>query len=245
MAFSIERDVNVPNVAKYLRTGQGVLTTSGTQAMGFFASEEAKKVGEGDWPDVQIILAGVTCGNRFAEELARGFGPKRKVMKDYLAHADGQETFLQIVSLGRPHARGYITISSIDPYTPAVIDPNYLSNEHDIKVMVEGIKKAVALIENTITYKEFDGRFTNVSFPGCEAYEMKSDEYWECYARQLSITLHHIVGSCSMGKEGEGVVDTELRVRGIRNLRVIDASVMPVVPVGKSRFIVTAVNESN
>jgi hypothetical protein len=99
--------------------------------------------------------------------------------------------------------------------------------------MVEGMKKAVSLIEDTTTYKRFEGRFTNVSFPGCEHIEFKSDAYYECYARQLSITLHHIVGGCSMGAEGEGVVDTQLRVRGIRNLRVIDASVMPQVVVGE------------
>jgi choline dehydrogenase-like flavoprotein len=130
--FSIDRDVNVPTIARYLSTGKGVLTTSGTQAMGFFVSDKAKEAGEEDWPDVQIILAGVTLGRRFGEELARGFGPRRDVMLQYLAHAEGKETFLQIVSLGRPHARGRITLGSIDPYVPAVIDPNYLSNQHDI-----------------------------------------------------------------------------------------------------------------
>lgn len=91
-----------------------------------------------------------------------------------------------------------------------------------------GIKKAVALIENTTSFRSLNGQFTNVSFPGCEAFKFKSDSYWECYARHVSVTLHHIVGSCSMGPADskDAVVDPQLQVRGVKRLRVIDASVM-------------------
>ncbi len=232
--FSIERDVNVPTIAQYFSTGRGILTTSGAQAMGFFASDQAKAAGEAEWPDTQIVLVGVTMGPRFGDEMARGFGPRRATMRKYLAHAAGQETFIQIISLGRPHAKGRIRLASRDPYADPVIDPNYLSNQHDIDVIVAGMKKSVALVENTRTFRELGGRFTTVPFPGCEGVVFKSDAYWECYARQLSITLHHIVGTAAMGPKGKGVVDTELRVRRIRGLRVVDASVMPVVPVGES-----------
>ena len=61
---------------------------------------------------------------------------------------------------------------------------------------------------------------------------------WECFVRHLSIILHHdhTVGTCAMGGSDESVVDPELRarVRGVQNLRVIDASNMPVVPVGNA-----------
>jgi len=97
----------------------------------------------------------------------------------------------------------------------------------------------VSLIEDTASFKRFNGSFTNVPFPGCEQVRFKSAAYYECYARHLSITLHHIVGACAIGK----VVDNELRVKGIRNLRVIDASVMPVVPVGTFVYLVAKRNE--
>jgi choline dehydrogenase-like flavoprotein len=86
---------------------------------------------------------------------------------------------LQIVSLGRPHARGDIKLQSIDPYAPSLIDPRYLDNQHDLDVLVEGIKKAVELVETTRVFKRLSGRFTDVPFPGCEKVPFRSDEYWK------------------------------------------------------------------
>jgi choline dehydrogenase-like flavoprotein len=179
ISFSIERDVTSINVANFFAQGRGVLTTSGTQAMGFISSSHAKARGEGDWPDIQFILAGVAIGKNFATDFARGFGVKRKVLEKYWDHAVGTDSFLQIVSIGRPLARGDIKLQSIDPYAPALIDPKYLDNKHDLEVMVEGVKKAVALVEDTHTFKRIKGRFTDVSWPACENIPFKSDAYWE------------------------------------------------------------------
>jgi choline dehydrogenase-like flavoprotein len=92
------------------------------------------------------------------------------------------------------------------------------------------------LAENTTTMIELGSRFTDVPFPGCEGIPFRSDAYWECYIRQYSITLHHIVGTCSMGRRGskEAVVDPQLRVLGTEGLRVIDASVMPLLPISNT-----------
>jgi len=147
--------------------------------MHFFSSAHAKSVGEGDWPDIQIILAGVAIGKTFATDFARGFGVKKKVLEKYWEHAIGTESFLQIVSLGRPHARGDIRLQSIDPYAPTLIDPKYLDNIHDLEVLVEGVKKAVEMVENTTVFARINGRFTDVPFPGCEDVPFRSDEYWK------------------------------------------------------------------
>jgi len=88
-------------------------------------------------------------------------------MRKYFAHAEGKgkkppffhftpenhlhnfaESFLQIVSLGRPHAVGTIELGSSDPYAPPVIDPYYLSNSHDIRVLVEGMQKVNLSLSN-------------------------------------------------------------------------------------------------
>lgn len=233
ITFSIERDITSINIANFFVQGRGILTTTGTQAMGFFSSSYAKARGEADWPDIQIILAGVSVGENFAKDFARGFGVKRRVLEKYWAHAVGKDSFLQIVSLGRPNARGDIRLQNTDPYTPSLIDPNYLDNQEDLDILVEGIKKAVDLVEKTRSFAKYKGHFTEIPFPGCEKIPFRTDEYWECYATHFSVTLHHIVGSNSMGKDNTtGVVDTQLRVFGIDGLRVIDASVMPVVVVG-------------
>jgi choline dehydrogenase-like flavoprotein len=237
VSFSIERDIiNSASIAQFLVQGTGTLTTTGTQAMGFFSTSFAKKANESSWPDIQTILIGVSVGENFASDFSRGFGLKHGQYQRYLAHAVGRDSFMQIVSLARPRARGYIKLRNADPQVPLLIHPNYFEDQEDVDTIVEGMKKAVALIENTTAFAEIGGTFTDQVFPGCEAMRFRSDQYWECYARHLSITLHHIVGSCSMGKATDpyAVVDSQLRVLGIDFLRVVDASVMPSVPVGNT-----------
>jgi len=99
------------------------------------------------------------------------------------------------------------------------------------------MKKAVFLAENTTTFQKLGAKFTDSILPGCENVPFRTDAYWECYLRTFSVTLHHIVGTCAMGRSSspDAVVDTELRVIGVKNLRVVDASVMPVVPVSNTQ----------
>ena len=81
-----------------------------------------------------------------------------------------------------------------------------------------------------------NAHFTNETLPGCENITFRSDEYWECYIRQISITLHHMVGTASMGarESKNAVVDPDFQVIGTSRLRVVDSSVMPLVPIGNT-----------
>jgi len=149
--------------------------------MGFITSTKARQAGESDWPDIQLILAGVSVGKKFAQTMSHAFGPYQDILESYYAHAVGKDSFHQIVSVGRPHARGYIRLNSSDPKDAPLINPNYLDNKHDTEVLIEGVKKSVELVEKTPTFAVMNGRFTKKSFPGCEHTVFRSDEYWECY----------------------------------------------------------------
>jgi choline dehydrogenase-like flavoprotein len=72
-----------------------------------------------------------------------------------------------------------------------------------------------------------------------------SDEYWECAARTVTTTLQHQVGTCKMGPDSDpdAVVDPQLRVRGIEGLRVVDASIMPVIPASHTMAPVYMIGE--
>jgi len=72
-----------------------------------------------------------------------------------------------------------------------------------------------------------------------------SDAYWECAAATVTTTLQHQVGTCKMGPDSDpdAVVDPELRVRGIEGLRVVDASIMPVIPTGHTMAPVYMIGE--
>ncbi|KAK7085473.1 hypothetical protein SK128_005042 [Halocaridina rubra] len=67
--------------------------------------------------------------------------------------------------------------------------------------------------------------------PGCEHEIPESDEYWACVVRHIAATTYHVAGSCKMAPASDpySVVDHTLKVRGVSGLRVIDASIMPVV----------------
>lgn len=106
-------------------------------------------------------------------------------------------------------------------------------------IPLTGIKFVVNLVENTKTFQAFDARLMETPFPGCEKHKFKSDEYYECYGQHYSQTIWHYSGTCAMGKKGSknAVLNSELQVIGIENLRIMDASVMPTGKIKFPKFI--------
>jgi choline dehydrogenase-like flavoprotein len=128
-----------------------------------------------------------------------------------------------------PKSRGEITLQSSNPSQPALIDPHYLEHEHDQKVMIEGVKKAREILATS----EFSQYRSREIGPGPEA---QSDEEILAFIRKRSETIYHPIGTCKMGKveDSDTVVDSQLRVKGIKGLRVVDASVMPSLISGNT-----------
>ncbi|ODM94670.1 Glucose dehydrogenase [FAD, quinone] [Orchesella cincta] len=89
--------------------------------------------------------------------------------------------------------------------------------------------------ENTEAFRRIGTRLTNRHFPGCEIFKLKTDRYYECYARHMTSTVYHQSGTCTMGygpKDRKAVVDSKLRVLHAKGLRVVDASIIPEIPNG-------------
>lgn len=101
--------------------------------------------------------------------------------------------------------------------------------------MVEGMKVCLA-IGQSWPMKKFGSQLFSTVFPGCEAYAYLSDEYLACVARTYTATIYHPVGTARMGAplDPAAVVDAKLRVYGVYNLRVVDASVMPYIVSGNT-----------
>ena len=129
----------------------------------------------------------------------------------------------------RPTSRGSVHITSVDPEAPPAIQPNYLSTEEDRKVAVESLRLTRKIVESNALKP-----FTPEEYkPGIQYH---SDEELVKAAGDIGTTIFHPVGTCKMGRPDDpmAVLDSQLRVRGIHHLRVVDASAMPTITSGNT-----------
>ncbi|XP_037951965.1 glucose dehydrogenase [FAD, quinone]-like [Teleopsis dalmanni] len=111
------------------------------------------------------------------------------------------------------------------------IYPNYLDDEDDIETMLRAMRHHMNL-EKTNAYKKNDMEIVHIPIKECDNYVFKSKAYWLCYFKYFALTLYHPIGTVKMGADEDACVDSHLRLRGVENLRVVDASIMPKIPSG-------------
>jgi len=129
-----------------------------------------------------------------------------------------------ILILGKPRSRGTLRLAAADANKPALIDPAYYSDAEDLATMVHGVRKA-RQIGHSAGLAEWGARELR---PGKRT---QSDQAIARYVRKNTITTYHFAGTCAMGTGEAAAIDTELRVRGVKGVRVADASAIPVTPV--------------
>jgi choline dehydrogenase len=125
----------------------------------------------------------------------------------------------------RPDSSGYVRIKSADPSDTPLVNANYLAEETDRRILLGALKAARAVL----AAPPLAPFVVRELFPG---QDVQSDEDWLAFARQYGNSSYHLVGTCRMGPASDpsSVVDDRLRVRGVRGLRVVDASIMPTMP---------------
>ncbi|WP_158883154.1 choline dehydrogenase [Rhodanobacter sp. L36] len=128
-----------------------------------------------------------------------------------------------------PRSRGQLRLRSADPLQPIAIHANYLSDPegNDMRRMIE----AAQLSRELFDQPAFDAYRGRPVFP---EQRLDGDDDYADFIRRKAETIYHPVGSCRMGSDDRSVVDSELRVRGVAGLRVVDASVMPTLPSGNT-----------
>lgn len=148
-------------------------------------------------------------------------------------------TFISSCVLGiMPISRGRITLASTDAKDDPVNDPNFYASEVDRVMLRHGIRQVVKLFLGTSEGQEM---VKSEAVPeGWKPFTLEStDEEIDDRVRKLGGSFYHAAGSCAMGK----VVDADLRVYGVNNLRIVDASVMPVSIAGHYQVCVYAIAE--
>ncbi len=148
-----------------------------------------------------------------------------------------------LVTLLTPGSRGTVRLRSADPRHAPAIDPAYLSDSDDAEPLI----KAVRMAREFAAARPLGRLCKSELSPGAE---LRTDTELRDFVRRDISTIYHPVGTCAMGGDSvlaasrlASVVDTELRVRGIDGLRVVDASVMPTVPRGNTNAPVIAIAE--
>lgn len=196
------------------------------------------------YPDIQYMHV---CQPRDAlgfDEYLRNLGLKEEFIHEYLETNKKQGTFQFLVTLLRPKSRGYVKLRSKDPHDPPIINPNYLAEDEDVETLLRGLKLYRKLLD-TESFKLHEFVEHRFEIPECDKFEYASDDYWRCYISYFSSTMFHPVGTNKMGTEDDksAVVTPSLKVKGIKGLRVIDASVMPAIVSANTNPTVIAIAE--
>ncbi len=125
----------------------------------------------------------------------------------------------------RPESHGHVTATSTDPWVDPVIQPNYLSDEGDRRITLGGIRLVRRLLHTEALAPYVDRE----TLPGTD---VDTDDELLDYARANGSTCYHLIGTAKMGPATDpgAVVDDRLRVHGMQNLRIVDASIMPAMP---------------
>ncbi len=131
------------------------------------------------------------------------------------------------VCLLRPYSRGTVSLASAEYNDAPLINPNFLNDNRDVDSLIKGVKITQNIL-NTPPLKKYQKR---------EIYGVHSnltDKEWEQHIRNRADTIYHPVGTCKMGKDPLAVVDSSLKIRGLNNIRVADAYIMPTITSGNT-----------
>ncbi|GAB2765053.1 GMC family oxidoreductase [Amycolatopsis magusensis] len=135
--------------------------------------------------------------------------------------------FTAAATLVEVASRGRLRLRSANPLWRPEIDPSYYAEPADFTAMLAGLRTLMDIGRGGGLQRYLDRPFLP------DRHDIDDDALGE-HVRQHTQTLYHPVGTCAMGTGEQAVVDPELRVRGVENLRVVDASIMPVVPRGNT-----------
>jgi len=201
-----------PEQAELLKQGMGLLTSNIGEAGGFLKLDP-----DADAPELQFHFA----PNYF---IADGAG-------NPAGHG-----FTLMPGIVGTKSVGSLKLISSDPHAKPAIDPAILQEDHDLEVMVEGIKIARNVL-NAPALAEYRG----VEYMPGES--VRTDDEIRDYIRQNTQTIYHPVGTCKMGSDDMAVVDSRLRVHGIKGLRVADASIIPRIINGNTNAVCMVIGD--
>ncbi len=220
----VQKPVNMPkHILSWLIRKRGPLTISPLESNAFVKTNPKMTQ-----PDLQIMFVPGHMGDE--HDLANGVDIYRP---ETYPKTDG---FTLLPTLLQPKSRGEVSLRSNNPFESMRIQPNYLSHEDDRQTLIKGYRLARKIMES----KGFSPFLKEIHYPR----QAETEEEILIHIRRTLECVYHPVGTCRMGdSEANSVVDSTLRVRGVRGLRVADASVMPKITSGNTNAPVIMIGE--
>lgn len=165
-----------------------------------------------------VVLPGFLLGSAWATRVARAFA--RTLFGLGLVRRAVDRAWGVVVVLGKPVSRGRLRLRSADPDVPPDIDPAYLSAPEDVHTLRLGLERALRLARAAGLAPWLGGPLLPLGYGALERF-----------VRKQLITTFHFAGTCRMGDDAAAPVDPRLGLRGVRGVRIADASVIPETPV--------------
>jgi choline dehydrogenase-like flavoprotein len=227
----LEKTFTKKGVAEFLKTRTGPASSPVTEALAFMDSSKATC----DWPDFQLAMR---AGSIVSMPMRRRIYNlnETKIVEHYGEIFDRAGTTFGIFpTVSRPQSRGRVLLQSANYKDMPIVRANFYEHPADMKVALAAIKNVLKLIQ-TDAFKAINVKFFDKKYGPCAHHEYtgscddEADEaYWTCYARHFTFPVERWAGTTKMGRHSDptAVVDSEMRVHGIHNLRVVSAAVNP------------------
>ncbi len=231
----------------YKLFGSGIKSKACAQEnVGFYALKQEPFAQDGHAAHFQHqVTASLLGANLVTFNDFRGsFNARPDAYQEVFGDAIGRKGMEILSVLMHPKSRGTVKLVSNNPFDHPAIDPQYLSHPDDVKAIIAGIRIAQKLA-GTEVFQKVNTTMRRRVHPDCRDVEFDSDQYWECFIRNMGSTIFHYTSTCKMGAadDDSSVVDPELKVRGLEGIRVIDASIMPSVITGNTNAVAFMIAE--
>ncbi|XP_028043358.1 glucose dehydrogenase [FAD, quinone]-like [Bombyx mandarina] len=224
----VERKIaTIDNVLQLEQYGDGPMSSlAGVETIGYIKTNISKE--PGDYPDIELLGSCASLASDEGDVVAKGIHLADWLYQDIYRPIENVESFTVLFMLLHPKSKGHLKLRSTNPFDHPKLYGNYMIHPDDTATMVEAIKYIIKLVD-TSPFHKYGAKLYTKPLSTCKHYQFGSDKYWECAVRTITSTLHHQIATCKMGpsSDPEAVVDPELKVHGVNNLRVVDSSIIP------------------